>query len=154
MALAQLQGPFICLGSSVGRAPRQEGMSPVRVRPKAQWPRMTMVLVHLTGWRGRLATQRGFILTERIQKNHELSRMGRGNWLFLSLITSILVCRRIVRCPPRNTDTSGDKEYDRLVMSSILPRNPGVTIDKVADALKEQELGSFVLYENKNSLRK
>ena len=39
-------------------------------------------------------------------------------------------------------------------MSSILPRTPGVTIDKVADALKEQELGSFVLYENKNSLRK
>ncbi len=63
----------------------------------------------------------------------------------IALIASVLVCRQILRHIPRNTDTSGDKEYDKLVMSSILPSNRGTSIDTVAEALNGQELGSFSL---------
>lgn len=71
----------------------------------------------------------------------------------IALIASVLVCRRILCRAPRNTDTSGDKEYDKLIMSSILLRDRGTPIDKVAEVLKGQELGSFSLVGAKDSGR-
>lgn len=41
-----------------------------------------------------------------------------------------------------------DTEYKRNVMRSILPKNPGISIDKVAEALKDEDLGEFHLTHN------
>ena len=72
----------------------------------------------------------------------------------IAFIASVLVCRQILHRAPKNTDTSGDKEYDKLVMSSILPSGQGTSTDKVADALKGQDLGSFSLVGVKASEQK
>lgn len=82
-----------------------------------------------------------------------LAEWGGVIGFVVALIGSILVCWLILRRAPRNTDTSGDKEYDRLVMSSILPSNRGTSIDKVAEALKDQDLGSFSLAGTKDGKR-
>lgn len=66
----------------------------------------------------------------------------------VALISSILVCWLILHRAPRSMDTSGDREYDKLVISSILPSGGGISIDKVADTLKGQELKCFFLDED------
>lgn len=70
-----------------------------------------------------------------------------------ALAGSAVVCRQILRRAPKNTDSSGDKRYDELVMRSILPSNRGTSIDKVAEALKEQDLGGFALAGSKDGDR-
>lgn len=77
-----------------------------------------------------------------------------SNWsvvggFFVAALGTVLVCRAIALHRLPYVDTSGDLEYDRLVMRSILPKDSGVSIDKVAEALKGEDLGSFSLAEHK-----
>ena len=72
----------------------------------------------------------------------------------IALAASLLACRRILHRALRNTDTSGDEEYDRLVMSSILPGSRGTSFDKAAELLDGQDLGSFSLAGAKDGERR
>lgn len=73
-----------------------------------------------------------------------------SNWsvvvgFFVAALGTVLVCRAIALYKLPYADTSGDLEYDRLVMSSILLKGSNVSIDKVAEALNGENLGSFSL---------
>lgn len=77
-----------------------------------------------------------------------------SNWsvvggFFVAALGAVLVCRAIALHRLPYVDTSGDLEYDRLVMRSILPKGSNVSIDKVAEALNGENLGSFSLAEHK-----
>lgn len=73
-----------------------------------------------------------------------------SNWsvvegFFVAALGTVLVCRAIALHKLPYANTSGNLEYDRLVMRSILPKGSGVSIDKVAETLKEENLGIFSL---------
>lgn len=77
-----------------------------------------------------------------------------SNWSVIggfavAALGTVFVCRAIALHRLPYADTSGDLEYDRLVMRSILPKDSGVSIDKVAEALKGEDLGNFSLAGNK-----
>lgn len=71
----------------------------------------------------------------------------------IAIIVSILVWKQVLRRAPRNVDTSGDKAYDKIVISSILSRSREIPIAKVAEALKGQKIGEFSLSELRNNTR-
>lgn len=73
-----------------------------------------------------------------------------SNWsvvggFFVAALGTVFVCRAIALHRLPYADTSGNLEYDRLVMRSILPNGSGVSVDKVAETLKGENLGSFSL---------
>ena len=73
-----------------------------------------------------------------------------SNWSVIggfavAALGTVFVCRAIALHRLPYADTSGDLEYDRLVMRSILPKGSNVSIDKVAEALNGENLGSFSL---------
>ena len=65
---------------------------------------------------------------------------------FLATMTiALLFAWGLLRRSSRKGDSSGNYEYDKLVMRSILPSNHGIPIDKVYDALKSTDLKEFNL---------
>lgn len=68
---------------------------------------------------------------------------------FIALLLSFIICRKILKNHVNNS-TSGNIEYDKLVMRSILPINPDISIDLVVSELDKMQMHNtqFGLAEN------
>lgn len=73
-----------------------------------------------------------------------------GDWygviaLLVTMAVALLLAWGLLRRSSRKADSSGNFEYDKLVMRTILPSNHGISIDKVYDALKDMDFKEFSL---------
>lgn len=84
----------------------------------------------------------------------DLTEWGGVIGFAVAVCGSVLAWRLILRRQPQNTDSSGDKQYDKLVMQSILPNGYGIPIDEVAKTLKDQDLADFGLTTSKGDTQK
>lgn len=65
--------------------------------------------------------------------------------LLVTVGGALLLAWLLLRHSSRKGDSSGNIEYDKLVMSAILPSNHGISIDKVYEAVKDTDFTEFHL---------
>lgn len=65
--------------------------------------------------------------------------------LLATIAVALFLAWGLLRRSSHKSGSSGNHEYDKLVMRTILPSNHGISIDNVYNALKDADLSEFHL---------